>query len=193
VFLQAERKGDSEEERRRPVARTLSNWLQAFCIYANILCQKHPEYGPGLFKHVDIILEAYKSYGGIAWYIYDDRFRQKMAIHGSLTWGSKDIDLWMGMLTTRSSTPLPTKNPTVKTNACWSFNESFCKWQSNCRYKHECSVCAGAHPAFRCAKRFLHTKPNSKEQPNKGDHAGEVVRNAPLPKNLSRTAEGSSN
>ncbi|OCT74287.1 hypothetical protein XELAEV_18033247mg [Xenopus laevis] len=87
-----------EVDRRRPVARTFSNWLQAFCIYANILCTKQPHLSSGLFKHVDIILEAYKAYGGIAWFIF---FRQKMSIQRSIPWGSKDIDLWMGMLIPR--------------------------------------------------------------------------------------------
>ncbi|OCT58760.1 hypothetical protein XELAEV_18001723mg [Xenopus laevis] len=48
-----------------------------------------------------IVREAYKAYGGIAWFIYDDRFRQKMSIQRSIPWGSKDIDLWMGMLIPR--------------------------------------------------------------------------------------------
>lgn len=68
-FLKKEMKGDGEEERRRPVTRTFSNWLQAFCICFNSLCNDQPQLGPGLFKHLETILEAYGSYGSIAWYI----------------------------------------------------------------------------------------------------------------------------
>ncbi|OCT91870.1 hypothetical protein XELAEV_18014927mg [Xenopus laevis] len=75
-FLKNEKKGDNEEDRRRPVARKFSNSLQAFCIYANILTEKHPEIAPGLFKYVDMILEAYKN-----------------------------IDLWMGMLLPKPQPP----------------------------------------------------------------------------------------
>ncbi|OCT67472.1 hypothetical protein XELAEV_18038770mg [Xenopus laevis] len=109
-FLKNEKRGDNEEDRRRPVARTFSNWLQAFCIYANILTEKHPEIEPGLFKHVDMILEAYKSYGG-------------------------------------------------------------------CRFKHECAVCNGPHPAFRCLKRFLPNARRGKEQHNKADNTSEGGKN----------------
>ncbi|OCT94608.1 hypothetical protein XELAEV_18012290mg [Xenopus laevis] len=130
-FLKSDHKGDTEEEeRRRPVARTFTNWLQDFCIYFNILYERFPNLGPGLFKHLYIILEAYRSYGGVAWFLYDDRVRQKMAVHKSMLWGSKDIDLWMGMLAPK---PQPLQNQpknVASRNACWSFNENFCKWQN---------------------------------------------------------------
>ncbi|OCT57189.1 hypothetical protein XELAEV_18003887mg [Xenopus laevis] len=177
-----------EIDRRRPVARTFSNWLQAFCIYANVLCAKQPHLSSGLFKHVDIILEAYKAYGGIAWFIYDDRFRQKMSIQRSIPWGSKDIDLWMGMLIPRFQPREPasgTKVP-VKQNACWAFNESACRWQGNCRFKHECAHCGGGHPAFRCVKRFVssQTKPPSRDSGFRTDNPSEVGRNVALSKSI---------
>ncbi|OCT80037.1 hypothetical protein XELAEV_18026855mg [Xenopus laevis] len=90
-----------EDDRRRPMAHTFTNWLQAFCIYANVLTEKKTQLGPQLFKHVDIILESYKSYGGLSWYFYDDRFRQKMSVHPEVTWGKKDVDLWLGMIAPR--------------------------------------------------------------------------------------------
>ncbi|OCT84749.1 hypothetical protein XELAEV_18022905mg, partial [Xenopus laevis] len=193
-FLKTDRKGDTEEERRRPVARTFTNWLQAFCIYSNILSDKFPNLGASLFKHLDIILEAYRSYGGVAWFLYDDRVRQKMAVHKSMLWGSKDIDLWMGMLAPKPQTVQNQAKVVAGRNACWSFNENFCKWQNSCRYKHECSLCSGGHPAFRCAKRFSHSgKVNPKEQHQKSDNASEVVRNVALLKGLPKPAESSNN
>ncbi|OCT78884.1 hypothetical protein XELAEV_18029974mg [Xenopus laevis] len=119
-FLKSDHKKDTEEERRRPVARTFTNWLQAFCIYSNLLCEKFPNLGPGLFKHLDIILEAYRSYGGVAWFLYDDRVRQKMAVHKSMLWGSKDIDLGMGMLAPK---PQSLQNQT-KNVATYSFQSA---------------------------------------------------------------------
>lgn len=62
-FLKQE-KDKNEEDRRRPVARNFFNWLQAFFIYASILCEKFPERSVGLFHHIDTILEAYKSFRG---------------------------------------------------------------------------------------------------------------------------------
>ncbi|OCT80448.1 hypothetical protein XELAEV_18027259mg [Xenopus laevis] len=53
--------------------------------------------GDRLFKHLNIILEAYRSYEGVSWFLYDDRVRQKISVHKSMLWGLKDIDLWMGI------------------------------------------------------------------------------------------------
>ncbi|OCT57116.1 hypothetical protein XELAEV_18003994mg [Xenopus laevis] len=191
-FLKNDKRGDNEEDRRRPVARTFSNWLQAFCIYANILTEKHPEIAPGLFKHVDMILEAYKSYGGVAWFIYDDRFRQKMAINKMLKWGVKDIDLWMGMLLPKPQPPQfvnKTQTSQQRYNCCWAFNESICKFQTSCRFKHECAVCNGSHPAFRCLKRFLPNAGRGKEQHNKADNTSEVGKNGTIFKTVPKPAE----
>ncbi|OCT76962.1 hypothetical protein XELAEV_18032166mg [Xenopus laevis] len=57
-----------------------------------------PDLAPQLFKHIDIVLEAYNSLGGIGWFIYEEKFRQNMTIHRELEWGTKDIDLWLGMM-----------------------------------------------------------------------------------------------
>lgn len=60
------REEKSEEDRRRPVNKSFNNWLQAFCIFTGVLCEKHPELITGLFQHPDLVLVAYKSFGGTA-------------------------------------------------------------------------------------------------------------------------------
>ncbi|OCT95423.1 hypothetical protein XELAEV_18013112mg [Xenopus laevis] len=194
VFLK-DKKSEAEEDRRRPVARTFTNWLQAFCIYANILCSGHPQLGASLFKHVDIILEAYKSYGGISWFVYEDRFRQKMAVQTSIPWGTKDVDLWMGMMAPRPVTNPPIlQKPGQKYNTCWAYNDSACKWQGNCKFKHECSHCGSNHPAFRCVKKFI-TTPNKllSKEAGKFDNSGEVNKYASLPKAVPKPQDGGFN
>ncbi|OCT89227.1 hypothetical protein XELAEV_18017845mg [Xenopus laevis] len=194
VFLN-DKKSESEEDRHRLVARTFTNWLQAFCIYANILCSKHPQLGAILFKHVDIILEAYKSYGGISWFVYEDKFRQKMAVQRSIPWGTKDVDLWMGMMAPRPViNPLGMQKPGQKYNTCWAYNDSACKWQSNCRFKHECFHCGSNHPAFRCVKKFI-TTPNKllSKEAGQVDNSGEAVRYASLSKAVPKPQDGGVN
>ncbi|OCT86532.1 hypothetical protein XELAEV_18020217mg [Xenopus laevis] len=155
------KQSDPEMDRCRPVARTFSNWLQVFCIYANVLSEKYPQLGQGLFKRIDIILEAY---GGISWFLYDDKFREKMSIQRSIPWGSKDIDLWMGMLIPKKPQyPVPGNKAPTKYNAFWALNESVCRFQANCRYKHECAHCAGNPPAFQCVKRFISARSSGKD------------------------------
>lgn len=63
-----------EEDRRRPVSRGFNNWLQAYLIYSSIIREKYPEKSVGLLQHLDIVLEAYKNFGGVSWLVYDESF-----------------------------------------------------------------------------------------------------------------------
>ncbi|OCT97070.1 hypothetical protein XELAEV_18009293mg [Xenopus laevis] len=95
-FVQTEKKGDSEEDRRRPVA---------FCINCNILTEKYPGLAPKLFRHLDIVLEAYRSYGRVAWPLSNfSNQKSQMNAQGQ-------------------------SNAQNKYNTCWAYNESHCKWQ----------------------------------------------------------------
>lgn len=58
-----------DDDKRRSIPyKYFSNWLQGFCIYASVLCDKFPEKSLGLFQHIDIIQEAYKGFSGYAWF-----------------------------------------------------------------------------------------------------------------------------
>lgn len=80
------------------MARSFHNWIQAFSIYASVLGEKHPKYCSGLFQHLEHVLDAYKSFGGLGWYQYDESFRQKLSIYLSLKWSNKDIGLWLNFI-----------------------------------------------------------------------------------------------
>lgn len=41
-FLRQDRE-KHDDDRRRPVARSFNNWLQVFCMYASVMCEKYPE------------------------------------------------------------------------------------------------------------------------------------------------------
>lgn len=51
----------------------------------------------GMFHHVKIILEAYKTNSGLSWFSYYECFCQKLAVHKSLKWGTKDMGLWLNL------------------------------------------------------------------------------------------------
>lgn len=95
--VKSDRRGEekSEEDRRRSIPRSFHNWLQAYC---GVMAGKHPELCGGLFQHLDHVLEAYKNFGGLGWYYYDESFRQKLSIHASLKWGMKDVGLWLNLI-----------------------------------------------------------------------------------------------
>lgn len=49
-ILQPDKKGEDrlEEDRCRPIPHSF-NWLQAFCLFAGVLVEKHPSLSGGLF------------------------------------------------------------------------------------------------------------------------------------------------
>lgn len=194
-FVSKDKKED--EDRRRPVTRSFNNWLQAFCIFSAVLCEKFPEKSVGLFQHIDIILEAFKSFGGTAWFQYDESFRQKIAVHSSLHWGVKDVGLWLNLFlpqrtnyTRQGQTPQPTPTTVYKKGICFNFNDGQCKWPNSCRYRHECAFCSGTHPVAKCFKKMS----TSNQQPGgfpKSTHASEMAKYAPVVQNVPRQAESS--
>ncbi|OCT76062.1 hypothetical protein XELAEV_18031250mg [Xenopus laevis] len=82
-----------------------------------------------------------------------------MSVTRALTWATKDIDLWMGLLIPKPQYNWSAKKDKVpgKPISCWACNENFCRFRDHCKYKHECSICTGQQPAFRCIKRFMPT------------------------------------
>ncbi|KAE8577583.1 hypothetical protein XENTR_v10022958 [Xenopus tropicalis] len=196
------RKEEDEDRRRyRLIPRTFGNWLQAFAILASVVGEKHPEHCSALFCYLDGIWEAHRVYGGLAWLRYDEQFRQRMAVRQDVRWDHRDIGLWMRLMNnkgyqgyggpgTTGQQPFPnsssgqTSSPAGahKKGACWAFNDSQCKWGASCRFKHECSLCAGAHPLSRCFKKGKGTGGKFRDGFGKGPDAGEARSDAPMAK-----------
>lgn len=84
---------DKDDNRKRSACTSFLNWLQALCIHASVLGKKYPAHRSGLFRHLD-----YKSFGGTAWFNYDENFRRKSSNHPGLKWGNKDIGLWLNLM-----------------------------------------------------------------------------------------------
>ena len=197
-FMAKSEKNDKhEDDRRRPIPRSFNNWLQAFCVFAGVMTDKYPERSSGLFQHVDHILEAYKSFGGLGWFYYDEFFRQKLAVHPSLRWGMKDVGLWLNLLAPqRSAMPKPAavsnSGAVFRKGSCFAFNDSQCRWNAACKYRHECSYCAGAHPAAKCLKKSANAGASSSSRDifPKSLHASEAGKYAPMAGNLSRPGDG---
>ena len=192
-FRRGEDKG--EDERRRLIPRSFNNWLQAFCIYAGVLGEKHPEQCGGLFQHVDHVLEAYKSFGGLGWFYYDESYRQKLAIHPALRWGMKDVGLWLNLMAPQKPATPRQMSGTPSTAAfrkgcCFAFNESQCRWNNSCKYRHECSICAGTHPAVKCFKKNAVAGPSQSQNIfHKSLHTSEAGKSAPVAGQLPRQGE----
>lgn len=181
---------DKDEDRKRLAPKSFYNWVQAFCIYASVLGEKQSHHCSGLFRHLDIVMEAYRNFGGNAWYYYDESYRQKLAIYPGMKWGCKDVGLWLNLMLPQRTNPSRVYNQGNFRNKgyCYAYNDSQCRWSTNCRYRHECSHCAGSHPVTKCFKKQQSGQSNSKEVP-KGSDASEVNKTPALARNLPRQSE----
>eukprot|EP00079_Xenopus_tropicalis_P026880 XP_012820916.1 PREDICTED: collagen alpha-1(I) chain-like [Xenopus tropicalis] len=196
------RKEEDEDRRRfRLIPRTFGNWLQAFAILASVVGEKHPEHCSALFCYLDGIWEAHRVYGGIAWLRYDEQFRQRMAVRQDVCWDHRDIGLWMRLMNNKGyqgyggpgavgQQPFPGSSSgqasspagAHKKGVCWLYNDSHCKWGLSCRFKHECSLCAEAHPLSRCFKKGKGAAGKARDGFGKGPDSSETRGDASMAK-----------
>lgn len=144
-----------------------------------------------LFQHLDIIAEAFHHFGSTAWYTCDENFWQKLTVHPSLHWGSKDIGLWLNLMLLQKPqfTSRVGSNPqtSFREGFCFDFNEGQCKFLSNCRYNRNHSAsrcfCRSVATSFPSLPRDIGGKSLDPSEPNKNDS---------LVRSLSRSQDGSS-
>lgn len=188
------RVAEKPAERKLRVARTINNWLQAFAVLGCIMGQKHPERCSELFVYLDMIYSAYKSYGGSAWWRYDEEFRRRLALHPEIGWDSKATDLWLRLMMAQKSSfpsgaagagagPASGSAASGRPGTCWLFNEGHCKFYGLYKFKHECSTCGGPHAAVRCPKPAVEsvTKPiqGNPKDPGERSRDGAVAGSVP--------------
>lgn len=109
------------------------------CHYGKRHGEKNPEHCLALFCYMDAVGEAHRVYGGSAWLLYDEQFRQRRVVRPSLQWDHKDISLWMRLMSSaralnqsfsgRASGSASAGQPAGKKwGLFWQYNEGFCKF-----------------------------------------------------------------
>ena len=53
----------------------------------------------------------------------------------------------------RQGMAVPQTAANYRKGCCFAFNEQQCRWNASCKYRHEYSFCAGAHPVAKCFKK----------------------------------------
>ncbi|KAM4808264.1 adhesion G-protein coupled receptor V1 [Rhinophrynus dorsalis] len=165
----AEKKEEKERRRYRKIPKVFGNWIRAFSILASVIAERFPSKCSVLFCYQDTIWSACRIYGGLAWWTYDEQFRQRMALRPAVSWDQLDIGLWLSLMTRPAGSPmglqsfqagagglgLPATSSSASKRAgfCWQFNDGHCKWGSSCKFRHECSGCSGSHPFAKCFKK----------------------------------------
>ncbi|KAI0215029.1 hypothetical protein LSAT2_032948, partial [Lamellibrachia satsuma] len=71
------------QPRATPIT-TVGQWLRAFSTYPNVYVERYPAEAPSMFTCLCRIMDMHKRYGGMAWRVYDDRFRCIHALMPSL-------------------------------------------------------------------------------------------------------------
>nr|KAG8538197.1 hypothetical protein GDO81_023138 [Engystomops pustulosus] len=161
----------------------------------HIITQKSPATAPDLFVYLDTIISAFKIHGGTAWWRYDEEFRRCLSNNQSIGWASRATDIWLQLiLAQRSQRPFlgtptgtsqqPAPSSHKSTGACWLYNEGHCRFYSSCKFRHECSICGGNHPALRCFRR---NKQNPVPQP---ENASERPQIKPMAKSVPKETGG---
>ncbi|XP_053575681.1 uncharacterized protein LOC128664914 [Bombina bombina] len=184
----AKKEEEERKKRYRKLPKTFSNWSQAFLIYANVFASKFPDQGAALFCYLDEVSSAQRTYGGMAWWSYDEQFRQRLSVKPEMRWDDRDMGLWLKIMTPlRSSQSFRSgaggasiggSPATVRKGCCFAYNEKFCKWGAACKFKHECSGCGGAHSYAKC---FRKGKPSGVgDASDKGGDPGETRRDGAL-------------
>ncbi|OCT76554.1 hypothetical protein XELAEV_18031757mg, partial [Xenopus laevis] len=133
------KEGKKEEEERakryRKIPKTFGNWLRAFCILAGVIGEKHPQKCSALFCYLDGIWEAFRVYGGLAWWRYDEQFRQRLAANPGMRWDQLDMTLWMRLMLAQKVSPFPrpaggeqssSSSAGHKLGFCWMYNDGHC-------------------------------------------------------------------
>ena len=111
-------------------------------------------------QNTNNLLIIQTAHPDLAWLEYDLAFRRDAAAAGSTDWGRMNLDfhlrsparpldkLVVGSAFTSTSTSRGYGSPTPH---CTSWNNGLCHWPfGECRFRHVCSSCDGAHPKVSC-------------------------------------------
>ena len=145
-------------------------WEQAFRIYAAIYSRANPHRAAEIWQYIFVINSAASSFSWENVAYYDFTFRQLMATYPERSWSIIYIQMWN--LAMRDSLPSGGSggrnnghnntghqdrsfgNKGSRSDYCWRFNKTKCKFGSKCRYEHKCYYCDGfGHGINICSRK----------------------------------------
>ena len=171
---------------------SVMKWDQAFRVYADIYCKKHPCRSTELIQYSHCIHTAASAYIWENVYSYDKDFRLHMGENPGRNWSIILQQAWTMRLKDRlksSEQMFYRQNKSVGNNGdgktanpkdfCRRFNRGRCTFGSKCRYEHHCSYCFKfGHGYHNCRK----VQADKKDRDNSGggsSHAASQQQQAP--------------
>ena len=131
---------------------TISDWSDAFLVYASIFLAAHPHRIQELLKYMNTIRTAARRHAGMGWKAYDQQFRLRFAADPTgIRFDRIDYELWL--LFVGPSNHYGAFTERVQTKKSYDFNFNRCT-RVQCPYRHICLNCGGNHPANICRSHF---------------------------------------
>ena len=172
----------------------IRKWEQAFCIYAAVYTNAHPERASEIWQYVYTINSAALSYQWDNVALYNFTFRQLMAEKPWRSWAMTYTQGWNLTLKEPINSRSTNNNMSNSGGAhgltrntskdwrddcCWRFNRNRCNRGRACGYDHRCTYCGGwGHGFFNCRKRKRNGERGSpKRSPRRNDEKHVLDRN----------------
>lgn len=155
----------SPARKKKTYIDSIDKWLSAFAVYCTILLVNFPQRAVEMFSYQEIIRSAQRKFAGFAWLSYDIDFRRKAASNLALSWGARDIQLYLMKFTGQAKSScticgsgdhfaygcsLSDLRPnSSQRGTCNNYNRGFKCSQDPCPFSHRCKICNGDHPSHR--------------------------------------------
>lgn len=163
----AEEKDGNLQFVRKKTGKQISNltqWQDAFYIYAGIYCQRHPHQAPNLMKYGQIISQLAQMSNVEGALSYDETFRRwREQDPDHLPWEGVNGELHTEAMAMALSSfknkgsfrPQQKSFPSnsVRTKHCFTFNNEGSCSDKVCKYGHFCQVCKGTHSRLHCPNK----------------------------------------
>ena len=105
---------------RSPSITDFASWLEAWSVYATVLCSYYPHLAPRLFLYQHFLTLKSRSFQTTAWLRYDTEFRLKLAANDSWHFEEVDTELWASCFAADGLASAPVQSPPLACYACGS-------------------------------------------------------------------------
>lgn len=105
--LSAAMRGTESKELKKslPKVQSITAWMEAFTVYAGLICTKHSDQACDLLTYMHLITHAARQHQDTPWLAYDATFRQQAAINKHWKWANIQTSLWT--MAFAHASPLP--------------------------------------------------------------------------------------
>ncbi len=132
-------------------------WQAAFRVFMAIYLSAHPDRALELLQYEKMIQDIAHHFHWEAMVMYDQQFCHLISEFPILSWGEKNMELYLECFNRYTTLPpkvkkfqKPTEGKQVGAT-CNNYNKGTCAWGRACWYVHRCELCGKyGHPKNHC-------------------------------------------